>query len=75
MRGAQTKQSSMLCLMSPEERVPLEHPLRRIKTLADAALRELSPTFDAMYSANGRPSNPAGASAQVDTPDGPLHRP
>ena len=48
----------MLCLMSPEERVPLEHPLRRIKTLADAALRELSPTFDAMYSANGRPSIP-----------------
>jgi len=48
----------MLCLMSPEERVPSSHPLRRIKALADAALREPSPTFDAMYSATGRPSIP-----------------
>src|SRR5438132_6143979 len=58
MRGTETKQSSMLCLMSPEERVPSDHPLRRIKALAGAALRELSPTFDAMYSATGRPSIP-----------------
>jgi transposase len=58
MRGTETKQSSMLCLMSPEDRVPSDHPLRRIKALADAALRELSPTFDAMYSATGRPSIP-----------------
>lgn len=58
MRGTETKQSSMLCLMSPEERVPASHPLRRIKSLADAALRKLSPTFDAMYSATGRPSIP-----------------
>ena len=35
MRGAQTHQSSMLCLMSPESRVPQAHPLRRIKELAD----------------------------------------
>jgi transposase len=58
MRGTETKQSSMLCLMSPEDRVPPDHPLRRIKALADAALRALSPTFDAMYSATGRPSIP-----------------
>jgi transposase len=58
MRGTDTKQSSMLALMSPESVVPSEHPLRRVKVLADAVLTKLSPTFDAMYSAIGRPSIP-----------------
>lgn len=58
MRGKNSKQSSMLCLMSPEERVPAGHPLRGIKKLADAALAELSPVFDEMYSTRGRPSVP-----------------
>ncbi len=58
MRGENTKQSSMLCLMSPESRVPTNHPIRRIKKLADEALAKLSPVFDAMYSTIGRPSIP-----------------
>jgi transposase len=58
MRGADTKQASMLCLMSPEDRVPTRHPLRAIKKMVDAALAELSPVFDAMYSTVGRPSIP-----------------
>ena len=48
----------MLCLVSPESRVPSDHPLRDIKKLADVALRELSPVFDAMYAETGRPSVP-----------------
>lgn len=48
----------MLCLISPEDRVPREHPLRAIKKLADQALRKLSPVFDAMYAQDGRPSVP-----------------
>ena len=48
----------MLCLVSPESRVPRDHPLRGIKKLADSALRELSPVFDAMYAETGRPSVP-----------------
>ena len=48
----------MLCLVSLESRVPSDHPLREIKKLADAALRELSPVFDAMYAQTGRPSVP-----------------
>ena len=48
----------MLCLMSPEDRVPTEHPLRAIKKLADKALAGLSPVFDAMYAGTGRPSIP-----------------
>jgi len=58
MRGTETKQASMLCLMSPETVVPLDHPIRRIKELADAALAELGPVFDAMYGRTGRPSIP-----------------
>ena len=58
MRGTDTKQSSMLCLMSPESVVPTEHPIRQVKALADEALAKLSPTFDAMYASVGRPSIP-----------------
>lgn len=58
MRGENTKQSSMLMLMSPESRVPMAHPLRAIKKMADEALAKLSPVFDAMYAEDGRPSIP-----------------
>jgi transposase len=58
MRGRETKQSSMLCLMSPEERVPADHPLRRIKKTTDEVLKRLSPLFDEMYASGGRSSVP-----------------
>jgi transposase len=58
MRGENTKQGSMLMLMSPETVVPTDHPIRAIKKLADSVLASLSPTFDAMYAAAGRPSIP-----------------
>src|SRR5687768_7299506 len=58
MRGRSPEQSSMLCLMSLESVVPTDHPLRGIKSLAEAALRQLSPVFDAMYAQMGRPSVP-----------------
>lgn len=48
----------MLCLVSPESRVPADHPMRAIKKLAERALRELSPAFDEMYAQSGRPSVP-----------------
>jgi hypothetical protein len=58
MRGKDSKQSSMLCLISPADRVPKDHPLRPVKVLADQALAGLSRQFDAMYSRVGRPSIP-----------------
>lgn len=58
MRGHEENQGFMFSYVSPEERVPADHPLRRIKALADAALRELSRTFDRMYAREGRPSIP-----------------
>jgi transposase len=48
----------MLAFVDLEERVPPHHPLRTMKRFADRALGELSPTFDAMYGAGGRPSIP-----------------
>jgi transposase len=58
MRGQTTNQTSMLCLLSCEDRIPKTHPLRDIKALADEALAELSPLFDEMYAETGRPSVP-----------------
>jgi transposase len=58
MRGEERRQRTILMVIDPEQRVPKEHPLRRIKQLAEAALKELSPIFDAMYSTVGRPSIP-----------------
>jgi transposase len=55
MRGEERQQRSMLMVMNVEQRIPREHPLRRVKQLAEAVLQELSPTFDRMYSRSGRP--------------------
>jgi hypothetical protein len=48
----------MLACVDLEERVPLDHPLRAIKTFADTALAELSGVFDRMDAVDGRPSGP-----------------
>ena len=56
MRGLDTQQSSMFSYLSPEERIPENHPLRPIRTMLDAVLAALSPRFERMYSAFGRPS-------------------
>jgi len=58
MRGSKTTQTTMLSLISPEDRVPKDHPLRRIKEVADRELSRLSRVFDTMYSSTGRPSIP-----------------
>jgi transposase len=57
MRGEASSQSAFT-LVQPAQRVPKEHPIRRIKELADAELKALSPVFDEMYSEHGRPSIP-----------------
>src|SRR5216683_1035245 len=58
MRGEERQQRSMLMVLNLEQRVPRDHPLRRIKQLAETVLQLLSPSFDRMYSATGRPSIP-----------------
>jgi transposase len=56
MRGDDPQQAAMFSYISPEERVPLEHPLRAIRALVDVVLKELSPQFAQLYSYTGRPS-------------------
>ncbi|MCV2218527.1 IS5 family transposase [Thauera sp. Sel9] len=58
MRGQLDPQSSMFHYFSPESRVPADHPLRRVKQLADRALSAISADLDALYSSTGRPSIP-----------------
>jgi transposase len=53
MRGRIERQESMLSLMTPERRVPKDHPIRRIKEIADRELEKLSPVFDQMYAREG----------------------
>ncbi len=58
MRGESNRQETFLSLWTPEQRVPADHPIRKIKKLADQELKRLSPVFDTMYSSTGRPSVP-----------------
>ena len=48
----------MFSYLSPEERVPTDHPLRVIRRMTDAALRELSDRFGSLYSPLGRQAIP-----------------
>ena len=58
MRGADHQQSLMFSYVSAERRVPKDHRLRAIRTMADAALKALDQRFGSMYAAMGRPSIP-----------------
>jgi len=58
MRGDDIHQDSMFSYLSPEARVPKDHPLRPVRRMVNRALRELSRDFQAMYSTEGRPSIP-----------------
>ena len=58
MRGVADKQGMMLLVLNLEDRIQRDHPLRRIKSLADEELKKLSPVFKRMYSHTGRPSIP-----------------
>jgi len=58
MRGFESNQEGMFSYVSPEARVPADHPLRAIRVYADEALRRMSRVFSAMYAEGGRLSVP-----------------
>lgn len=58
MRGNDQQTGHLFSYLSPEHRIPDDHPLRSIRHMTDVALRALSARFDAMYSSTGRPSIP-----------------
>src|SRR5258705_3112240 len=56
MRGKVPQQSAMFSYVSPEQRVPADHPLRPVREMVDLALKGLSRSFGKMYADWGRPS-------------------
>jgi transposase len=58
MRGRVQDQTGMFSYISPESRVPLDHPLRQVRTLVGAVFKDISRCFSALYARTGRPSIP-----------------
>ncbi len=58
MRGRPNPQRSLQAIADLEERIPQNHPLRRIKEVADAVLKRLSPESNRMDAPVGRTSVP-----------------
>src|SRR5580658_6344930 len=56
MRGKDEQQLDVFSYISPEQRVPHDHPLRPLRVMTDEALRELQPRFSRLYAKTGRPS-------------------
>jgi transposase len=58
MRGQVDAQGEMFHTFQLEDVVPVEHPLRAIKSRVDRVLAEMSPRFSQAYGRTGRPSVP-----------------
>jgi transposase len=58
MRGDQDPQKVLFSYVSQEDRIPEDHPLRKLREMVDPILKELSPTFNKLYAESGRPSIP-----------------
>lgn len=56
MRGPDQRADALFSYLSPEQRVPQNHPLRPVRAMANQALQKLSPRFAKLYAASGRPS-------------------
>jgi len=56
MRGEDEKQDAVFSYVSPEKRVPADHPLRPIRAMVEQVLKEMSPRFARRYAKTGRPS-------------------
>ena len=58
MRGTEGKQKVLFSYVSQEERVPENHPLRKLREMVDPVLERMSGRFRELYSDTGRPSIP-----------------
>ena len=58
MRGSDERSGALFSYVDLEARVPMGHPLRPIRELANEALSALSGDFAALYAPLGRPSIP-----------------
>jgi hypothetical protein len=51
VRGSDEQTNALFSYVSPEARVPHDHPLRTIRLMTDAVSKTLSPRFARLYSA------------------------
>jgi transposase len=58
MRGTDLPQTTLFSVISIEDRIPADHPLRAMRALVNGVIGALSPQFDALYARIGRPSIP-----------------
>ena len=58
MRGHDEQTTHLFSYLSPEQRVPADHPLRAVRALTDEALQTMSRRFASLYATTGRPSIP-----------------
>jgi transposase len=58
MRGEDQRSEGFFSYVRLDTRIPADHPLRAIRSLADEALSGLSRDFDRLYARDGRPSIP-----------------
>jgi transposase len=58
MRGVEKVQDKLFSYVSQDDRIPQDHPMRKLRALIDPILQKLSPRFEKMYSDTGRPSIP-----------------
>jgi transposase len=58
MRGEDQRLEGFFSYVRVEARIPADHPLRVIRELVDAALRELPRAFDRLYAREGHRSIP-----------------
>jgi transposase len=56
MRGPDIQQDTLFSTVSPEHRVPKDHPLRAIRVMVNEALSRLDADFNALYAELGRAS-------------------
>src|ERR1700693_3159291 len=58
MRGTFVDQGGLFSYIAPEARVPVNHPLRKIRELVRDVLGELTHSLGRLYASEGRPSIP-----------------
>ena len=58
MRSEDVQQLGMFSYVSVESRIPADHPIRKLRVLVNAVLKEMDDDFAALYAKTGRPSIP-----------------
>jgi hypothetical protein len=56
MRGADRQQAAMFSYVTLEQRIAVDHPVRRIRALVYRSLKRMDADFAKLYSFTGRPS-------------------